>query len=237
MNKLTKTDLQLCVSRIPKDIQSSMKEHNLFLGGGFIRSTISREKVNDIDLFGASKEILNLAALYLSVQRKGRTHKTGNAITVLSSVRTPAQFITKWLYHDPTKLCNDFDFTVCQAVIWFDDSEKIWKSCVSDTFYSDLAAHRLVYTFPKREEAAGGSILRVRKFLQRGYNIQAASFAGVISRLVTAVDKESILAKEGERGLAKVITGLLREVDPLVIIDGVEAIDEHEIRGLEGDNL
>ena len=126
---------------------------------------------------------------------------------------------------------------MCQAVIWFDDSDKIWKSCVSDTFYSDLAAHRLVYTFPKREEAAGGSILRVRKFLQRGYNIQAWSLAGVISRLLIAVEKDSILAKEGELGLAKVITGLLREVDPLVVIDGVEAIDEHDIRGLEGDNL
>ena len=48
-----------------------------------------------------------------------------------------------------------------------------------------------------------------------------------------AVEKDSILAKDGEEGLTKVITGLLREVDPLVVIDGVEAVDEHEIRELE----
>ena len=104
---------------------------------------------------------------------------------------------------------------------------------MSNGFYPDLAAHRLVYTFPKREEAVGGSILRVRKFLQRGYNIQAWSLAGVISRLLIAVEKDSILAKNGEQGLTKVITGLLREVDPLVVVDGVEAVDEHEIRELE----
>ena len=235
MNKLTKTDLQLCVSRIPKDVQSIMKEHGLYLGGGFIRSTIAHEKVNDIDLFGSSKEALNLAAMSLSVQRSGRLHKTDNAITVLSKVRTPAQLITRWMYDDPEKLCNDFDFTVCQSVIWFDKNRKIWMSCASDGFYPDLAAHRLVYTFPKREESAGGSLLRVRKFLQRGYNIQAWSLAGAISRLLIAVEKDSILAKDGEQGLTKVITGLLREVDPLVVIDGVEAVDEHEIRELEED--
>ena len=38
-------------------------------------------------------------------------------------------------------------------------------------FYPDLAARRLVYTSPLRNEDAGGSILRVLKFYQRGYRI------------------------------------------------------------------
>lgn len=232
MNKLTDYDLRLCVSRIPKDIRTLIKEHGLFIGGGFLRSTISGEKVNDIDLFGPSVEVLKAAAKELKYSRIGRIHETDNAITVLSSSRFPVQFITRWVYADADKLCNDFDFTVCQAVIGFANDK--WFSVAGEVFYSDLAAKRLAYTFPQREEAAGGSILRVRKFLRRGYNIQAAHFAGVIARLIAKVDVSTQLASDGEKGLARVLTGLLREVDPLVVIDGVDALDEHEIAAEEG---
>ena len=39
-----------------------------------------------------------------------------------------------------------------------------------DEFYPDLAARRLVYTAPVRDEEAGGSLLRVRKFIERKDN-------------------------------------------------------------------
>ena len=227
MNTLTSQDLRLCVSRIPKDVRELMAKYKLMVGGGFIRSTIAGEKVNDIDLFGTDKQTLELAANHLRFQRNGRLHTTDNAFTVLSSSRIPIQFITKWLYNSAAEVCKDFDFTVCQAVI-----EQVegggWSSVCSDAFYPDLAAKRLVYTFPQREEAAGGSLLRVRKFLKRGYNIQAYSLAGVISRLVWKVDR-SALADNSEQGLTKVLTGLLREVDPLVVVDGLDVVDEHEL--------
>lgn len=48
------------------------------------------------------------------------------------------------------------------------------------------------------------------------------------------MDVNTQLASDGERGLARVLTGLLREVDPLVVVDGVDALDEHEIAAEEG---
>ena len=223
---LTKEDLRFVVTRLPRDVRDLAKEHGLFIGGGFIREMIAGNKPNDVDLFGPTKEVLGLAAELIAEKRGARIHKTDNAITVLTGSRMPIQFITRWLYSDPHKLLAEFDFTVCQAVIWFDKEDGLWKSATAPTFYPDLAARRLVYTYPQREEDAGGSMLRVRKFLQRGYTIQAPSLGGVIARIARAVNWEKV--GDDEQHVGRVIAGLLREVDPLTIVDGLEPIDDHE---------
>lgn len=226
MNELTIKDLYFVVSRLPKDVVDLVKEHDLIIAGGFIRETISGGKVFDIDVFGTSPEKLKIAALQLTTKRNGRMFETKNAITVLSPPRFPVQFIRRWLFSNPVACVESFDFTVCQAAIWWHVDK--WYSSIGDFFYPDLAAKRLVYTFPNREEEVGGSILRMKKFIQRGYNIQAPSIAGVISRLIKSVDTGKINITD-ERAVAKVITGLLREVDPNTIVDGIDLVDEHEI--------
>lgn len=236
---LSATDLRFVVSRIPKDVRNlMMKTPGLLLGGGFIRETIAQNKPNDVDLFAFApseaecKAILTLGAHKISENRQTKTYTTQNAISVFTSARMPIQFITRWTFATPEDLVDSFDFTVCQACVWFQDSH--WRSLISEGFYPDLAAKRLVYTFPRREEEPGGSMLRARKFIQRGYNVQCEALAGVISRLISGV-RES---KQNERGgwsvfedekyLSKILTGLLKEVDPNVAIDGLEPIDEHQ---------
>lgn len=237
MQELTKSDLNFVLTRIPKDILKLLKTNagKLFLAGGFIRATISGDKVSDIDLFGRSKdEMLNIAK-DLTLDRKGRYFQTDNAITVLSPPRYPVQFITRWLFADAEKLVQSFDFTVCQAAIWCEkhqskideETKYTFHSMISDRFYSDLAARRLYYTHPVRDEDVGGSMLRVIKYIKKGYSIQAPSLAGVIARIVNKVDIEK--AGKSELSISTVITGLLREVDPLTIIDGVDFVDEHEV--------
>jgi len=236
MNTLTQRDLNFVVRRIPRDIRTLMTEFNLYLAGGFIRETISGGEVKDIDLFGENKDSLKAHAMLLAERRGAKWHQTDNALTVICPPRMPVQFITRWVFDTPDGLVKSFDFTVCQAVIWFDKATKEWTSQACEDFYPDLSARRLVYTFPIREEEAGGSMLRVRKFLSRGYSIQADSLAGVIARLSLAV-KPNELPLRGdespeniEKATAKVISGLLREVDPLLIVDGLEPIDEHDER-------
>lgn len=226
MNTLTPEDLQFVVSRVPRDVRELMTKFGLVLGGGFIRETISQQKPNDIDLFGDSTSLLSVAAQELYETRGGdrRMFTTDNAITLIGAPRMPVQFITRWLFTEPLSVLESFDFTVCQCAIWYADKQ--WHSAISESFYSDLAARRLVYTSPNREEAAGGSMMRVRKFLARGYNIQAGSLAKVMARILVQV-RASGLASEGEAGIAQVLHGLLREVDPLTVIDGIEPIEEH----------
>lgn len=238
MRELTRTDLAFVVSRIPKDIRELIQKYpSLRVAGGFIRATIAREKVSDIDLFGPDKTTLKMAAQDIALSRKGKTHETKNAITVLAYPRKPAQFITRWCFDSTEKLIESFDYTIAQAAIGTqidgETGKSLWYGLCSDEFYPDLAARRLVYTAPQRDEDAGGSMMRLRKFLSRGYTIQAQSMAAVIARLMMGVSINGLerLACGEEEWTARVICGLLREVDPLAIIDGLEVIDEHEIEG------
>lgn len=226
MSTLTAGDLQLVVSRIPRDLRKMMMEQPIFCGGGFVRETIAGNPVQDIDLFGADKDLLKVTADYLASKRDGgKVHATDNAFTVLAAPRLPVQFITRWLFDSAEALVKSFDFTVCQAVVWFDRRTQRWVSMAASGFYPDLAARRLTYTFPIREEEAGGSMLRVRKFLARGYNIQAFALAGVIARLALAA---KINPDTDETSAAFAISRKLVEVDPLLLIDGFEPVNEHE---------
>lgn len=227
MNSLTQQDLQFVVRRIPRDVRDLLMSGTFFLGGGFIRETIAGGQVQDIDVFGQTKGQLLDAVDLFAKMRQVKAHATDNAITVLSPPRLPVQFITRWVFSEAEPLVKSFDFTVCQAVVWFQKgSPGQWMSMASDGFYPDLAARRLVYTAPEREEEAGGSMMRVRKFLGRGYNIQATSLGAVMARVVSKVQYRDGMT-EHERG--QVIAGLLHEVDPLLVVDGLEPINEHEV--------
>ncbi len=239
MQQLQGRDLQLVVTRLPKAVRAMLMDDGMLcLGGGFIRATIAAERPSDIDIFGNADQQLELAAYKLSVKQRARIHKTDNAWTVLNHPRTAVQFIKRWLFQGAEAVVKSFDFTICQAVIWWDASagmvdaeghfKGLWRSACSDAFYPDLAARRLVYTAPKRNEDAGGSILRVRKYVSRGYSIQAPSLAAVIARMIRDLDLTKLKLTDEAR-VAQILTGLLREVDPLLIVDGLEFVDEHEL--------
>lgn len=225
MSSLTQRDLQFVVRRLPRDVRDMLSGGPFFVGGGFIRETIAGGEVKDIDVFGPDKGQLLYAATELADKREVKPHVTDNAITVLCPPRLPVQFITRWVFGTAEPLLASFDFTVCQAVVWFDRSEQLWRSEAAEGFYPDLAARRLVYTAPAREEEAGGSMMRVRKFLMRGYTIQADSLGAVIARVVSKVNN---IGELNEHQRSEVIAGLLYEVDPLLVVDGLEPVNENE---------
>lgn len=211
MIEMTNEDRKWCLRRLPKSVFDTMKQAGpaLILAGGFIRACISGEQASDIDLFSTSSDTAKAWATTLANAEGKKLLETGNAFTVRG--RLPIQVIHRWTFPDPQSVVPSFDFTVARAAIWYDGSK--WRSCCDDRFYIDLAAKRLVYCSPQRNEDAGGSLLRVLKFYQRGYRIPLDSFGAVIARLVSGVNDKDRL---DESGWAKIITGLLREVDPNV---------------------
>lgn len=226
-HKLTAEDLRAVVTSLPRDVREAVQKSGqqddrakrLFVAGGFIRATVAREAVSDVDVLGGEYATIKQTALLLAGLRGIREPIfTKNAITIAERGRTVVQFITRWRYSDPDDLIDAFDFTVAQAVVWFELGA--WRSQVSERFYSDLAAKRLHYTAPQRHEDAGGSMLRVQKFLRRGYSISPEALASVTARMLSGV-RPSNLWDEGERGKARVLAGLFREVDPLFIVDGL----------------
>ena len=236
--ELTPNDLRYVVERLPRDIRKLLTENakRLFVGGGFIRATIAGETPSDIDLFGDDPKFLATVASLLSGRREGsKLHTSKNAITLLTPDRLPVQFITRWTFDDARKLVASFDFTVCQAAIYRHgtQSNAQWGSAIGNGFYVDLAGRRLVYTNPVRDEEAGGAMLRVLKYTKRGYSIQVNSLGGVIARLAMKLDP-SRLTSAIDAGT--VIAGMLREVDPSLMIDGFDIVEDHEPILLEGDN-
>lgn len=232
MESLNAHDLIWCVRRLPKAVVKLMKAHpsRLFVAGGYVRSTISSEHVNDIDLFVSDKDDAKTFALELVENKPERMHVSDNAITV-RRMGPAVQFIHRWTFATPSDALASFDFTIAAASFWW-DGEK-WQSMCDPSYYADLAAKRLIYRRPSRNEDAGGSMLRVLKFYQRGYRIPLDSLGAVVARLGMGV--KQVRGSITEDQLAKVVTGLLREVDPSVdpdhiahlpSIDGTDGTEE-----------
>lgn len=221
MQELQRQDMQWLLRRAPRNLISLMKEagDSLIAAGGYVRSVVANEKINDIDLFCPTKQLAKVYADRLSGRYK--VHETDNAYTVRNpNSRLTVQFIHRWTFPNPETCLESFDFTIACAAFWFDQRDLMWRSMCDDRFYADLASKRLIYRSPKRNEDAGGSMLRVLKFYQRGYRIPVDSLGSVMSRMVVAIDMEGVETSmridntTREKQIAKVLTGLLREVDP-----------------------
>ena len=217
-------DLQWVLRRCPNKVLKLVMESKgrIMIAGGCIRSCIAQEPVNDIDLFTSTNDEARALANKLAPDQDRRTNDQGllpgiiatdNAYTLVN-YKPVVQIIHRWTFVTVEECIDSFDFTIAQAAIWHDGSK--WLSVVGSRFYADLAAKRLIYLSPRRKEEAGGSLLRVLKFYRRGYRIPLDSFAGAISRMVMAVEFGLIIGDDTDREqqLKKVLTGLLREVDP-----------------------
>lgn len=228
MQELNKHDLNWAVRLLPVRLRNQMINYGdrIVLGGGYLRSTVSGEKPNDLDLFTQNPEDAKMFAKELADLAKKKPYETGNAISVKLTPRDFVQYIHRWSFPNPAFLIESFDFTIACAALWFDSVSGKWMSLLDDNFYADLAAKRLVYRSPKRNEDAGGSMLRLLKFYQRGFRVPLDSLGAVIARLVDGIDPrgievlndrdDSIIGDTTEKRWASVITGLLREVDPQI---------------------
>lgn len=222
LTSLNQRDLNWVVRRLPRYVREFLEKHGrrdsrAMLAGGFIRAAVANEEISDIDLFSPSaqraEDWAKALALDIPGTTKTRIVRTKNAIT-LCDRRLPVQFIHRWTYDSPEALVNSFDFTIARATVWFDEPLKQWKSLCDEDFYADLAAKRLVYRAPVRDEDAGGSMLRVLKFYQRGYRIPMDALAGVIHRLVRNYSPSRGDAKGID--YEQWIAARLFEVDPLI---------------------
>lgn len=204
-----------------------MKKHGntVMVAGGYVRSCISNDHINDIDVFVGSKDFAKVIALELAEGDEKRLYETDNAYTI-KGYRTPIQIIHRWVFDNPEAAILSFDFTIARGAFWWENTPTEanpghgkWCSVCDSRFYPDLAGKRLIYCNPVRIEEAGGSMLRVLKFYQRGYRIPLNSMGAVIARLVAGVDGMDKWDKmpDGsidEERLGRILSGLLREVDP-----------------------
>lgn len=226
-HEILSCDLAYAKRRLPSALRNVMQTEKwsgkVFVGGGFIRACVAGEHINDVDLFCPAGHADELAKELIAEQKADPklVHSSGNAIT-LRCFNPAIQIIHRWDFNKPEAVAESFDFTVCSAVIFWTNASG-WQSHCNGRFYQDLAAKRLCYMSPKRNEDAGGSVLRVLKYYQRGYRIPLDSLGAVLARLVKGVNFNKLTVCQGhvsdELRLGEILTSLLVEVDPNAIIE------------------
>lgn len=192
--KLIQQDLDRALKILPEEVKALLiaKGKAVVVAGGYIRSVILRERIKDIDIFGASAKEAEIEAYAMYLSGKQREYFSSvNAYTIKNVGGKTVQFIHRWVYDDPEKLIASFDFTIAKAAFWYDKDSGSWESVVDERFYPDCAAKRIVFTNPDRKEEPAGSLLRVLKFSRRGYIIPSDSLAGVVNKLVKGVREEN----------------------------------------------
>lgn len=188
MVELPSEYLRKCVDKL-RGIDSSLADlvqdapsGELVVAGGFVRSVCGSEAVTDIDVFVADSGKAYGYADDLGA-RYGRfvRHETPRALTLHRADGPPVQFVRGWRFGSPAELVGKFDFTIARAAFW---EEKGWKSVADARFLPDVLGKRLIYCSPEREECAGDALLRMLKFVRRGYRTRAQDVAAVVARLV-----------------------------------------------------
>jgi hypothetical protein len=211
MIALVSHDLAWCVRRLNNDVRILLQANprSVFLAGGYIRSCITREPIADVDLFiSASADLKkHVGALTGTSDPGDLITYTQNAATIHWKPRV--QIIHRWTFENAQDGIERFDFTIARAAIWFDGQQ--WQSACDESYYSDLAAKRIVYCAPQRDEEPGGSLLRLLKFYRRGYTAPLDTIGAILARIANNVDAAT------EIGMAGEFTRLLREVDPAVV--------------------
>lgn len=182
---LNHLDLTYVVQTLPKLLAGVVSEGRLMIAGGFIRSVIVGEKVNDIDVFATSEEAAHDGAnRYYDLADFEDVIATDNAFTVVG--KEPAvQFIHKWTFDTPGDLIRSFDFTICCAAIFTVGSE--WRSICHRNYYEDLAAKRLTYLNPSGSQPDVGSLLRALKFVRMGYQVPHTTLANLLAGISTKI--------------------------------------------------
>lgn len=200
MQQLRESDVAKVVTALPPPIRRMLRMSRFFLAGGFVRAIVNGEVPNDIDLFVPSRE----PALRYSRLLKASRRVTKNAITVrLGPAIPPTQFIVRWFFKEAGKVIESFDFTIAQAVVWFDGFK--WQGLCADTFYIDVSDRLLRYTSPTREEDAAGSLLRVNRFIARGYNILDEDMGKVVARVAKETSAQLGLNEGWEDAAIRVV--------------------------------
>lgn len=235
--KLDRNDLLWALKKMPNQLRKIMMDPEwvgkIFVGGGYLRSIVAGEPINDVDVFVGRKDDAERLASLLCLE-KDRLYTTANAYTIQQKDYLTIQIIHRWLFTRMEDVSHSFDFTICCGVISYQGTG--WDSFVDERFYIDIASKRLVYRAPIRNEDAGGSMLRVLKYYQKGYRIPLPSLGKVIARLLSGIRKDSSFNIENEQDMATLITALLVEVDPNLDLSKFQLHHEDEEKLMNPEN-
>lgn len=209
MKSLNRKDVIRVIWSLPIEIKNIAKTDSVIVAGGFIRAIVAKEPISDIDLFG-DKETLEAIAGDRESENCCKIFRTDRSITLIDWLKHPIQLVIGFPHSDPVKLIESFDFTICQACVYWDKTNEKWHSLCSDDFYFDLAAKRLHYT---EQGVPPASLLRVKKFIKKGYTISAQELAVIVAGIIKEIKWGKVQPTDYDR-VKQLLIGIMNELDP-----------------------
>lgn len=206
MKFLLEHDVMACARRLPAKVEAVLRLNGsrAFVAGGFIRSVIAGDPINDVDIFCESFEVARDVAMALA-EDESKLHQTSSAFTI-RSLRPTTQVIKKWRGPTADKCIESFDFTIAKAAFWWDGE---WVGICHDDFYAHIGTRSLVYERPSESMDAGGSLLRLIKFSKLGYSVDQKSLADLVCHVIKSVDLPKFSAAN-DADASKMVEGLLK---------------------------
>jgi len=155
-----------------------------YVAGGACTSVFSNARINDMDVFFLKKEDADSVSRYL-VSAAGEDKpnwvfvaRTAHADTFKHIKTGNVYQIIHAIYGPPSTVMAQFDFTIAQCA-WIPawDPFEYEKFEIADAFFQHLAQRKLYFTCGTQYPIA--SLWRMRKFLRRGFTIDAVNLTKI----------------------------------------------------------
>lgn len=207
---LYEEDVRACIKVLPQLVVDLMVCRDVVLAGGFIRSIVSGESVNDIDLF--FRWPLELETQLEKLKGGYAIEQAGNeSIWTVLVDGVKVQLIHRNFFDSMEDSLRTFDFTNSSAAITLikQNGEVRGVGVCHERFYPDVAARRLVFRSPSEGNGCS-SLGRICKFLKRGYEIAPEEMAKVVEAAVLRAQPDL----KGQVSAAKIAAALSGDYPP-----------------------
>lgn len=194
---LEDSDIRRVIYKLPNSVRELLRRHpgEVVLAGGFIRAVVSGESPRDIDLFvnsdkrSDSRDWMRDAEVY---QHSSEIKENDQDWVIKENgLQLGVQVVWRYPFKNPHEILEQFDYTVTKAAIWFDVGNKNIKSdyigIYHERFYQDITRKLLTYSNDRDNEYLM-SIPRLIKYIQKGYHIDPASLAALITKTCLSLD-------------------------------------------------
>lgn len=231
MDNLVPDDLERVVDYLPARLAKAVVhrdfEGQVFVAGGYVRAVVAGERPSDVDVFTQGEETSKALARKLGGKFASWGYKEAEAKLDLDPEAGPfvtefatsgvldkllVQIIHRWTFEEPEDILQHFDFTVTQAVVWYQGGE--WRSACTPRFYPDVASKRIHYVQSRRTALESvGTLHRLMKYVRKGYN---ASPETVTALVVDAYESAEEQAVVGDTTTGDIMLTTWRGIDPRV---------------------
>jgi hypothetical protein len=205
---------EMIVAALPTEIRelAISEGPNILIAGGFCRDVMTGAEPKDIDIFSVSSQAMHNAIHNFDWTEHYTARLTANAKSFIHDDDGPdVQFISRVYYADHFEAVKSFDFSICQVGVFYIPG-KGWEGICTVEYMEDLPEFKMRYTAPERDEDPGASLLRMVKFVSRGYKIAEADIARVMGRFVVKLDEEPRSVPETEESATERVKAAFRRI-------------------------